>query len=161
MYKNKAIRAVLLALSIFPLSVFASDLSLTNNKTDKVTTYSIEQLENLSTEKMMTITPWRDKEDVYDGIYLNDLIKIYGFEVKNIKEVKVTALNDYSVEISQESLLDKRYFAAFKRNGKRIPVRQKGPITLILNFSDKSQGNNLLDIAYDQVWFVSEIKIIN
>ncbi|MFA0567926.1 hypothetical protein ACFFUS_12660 [Vibrio gallaecicus] len=160
MYKNKAIRAVLLALSIFPLSVFASDLSLTNNKTDKVTTYSIEQLESLSTEKMMTITPWRDKEDVYDGIYLNDLIKIYGFEVKNIKEVKVTALNDYSVEISQESLLDKRYFAAFKRNGKRIPVRQKGPITLILNFSDKSQGNNLLDIAYDQVWFVSEIKII-
>ncbi|MDN3617653.1 hypothetical protein [Vibrio gallaecicus] len=80
--------------------------------------------------------------------------------MKNIKEVKVTALNDYSVEISQESLLDKRYFAAFKRNGKRIPVRQKGPITLILNFSDKSQGNNLLDIAYDQVWFVSEIKII-
>ncbi len=161
MFKNKTIRAVFLALVIFPLSVFASDLSLTNNKNDKVTIYSIEQLESLQTEKMMTITPWRDKEDVYDGIYLNDLIKIYGFEVKNIKEVKVTALNDYSVEISQESLLDKRYFAAFKRNGKRIPVRQKGPITLILNFSDKSQGNNLLDIAYDQVWFVSEIKIIN
>ena len=160
MFKNKTIRAVFLALVIFPLSVFASDLSLTNNKNDKVTIYSIEQLESLQTEKMMTITPWRDKEDIYDGIYLNDLIKMSGYDVKNTKGVKVTALNDYSVEILKASLLDKRYFVAFKRNGKRISVRQKGPITIILNFSEKSKDNNLVDFAYDQVWFVNDNKII-
>ncbi|NOH97547.1 hypothetical protein [Vibrio sp. 99-70-13A1] len=160
MTKIKMIKATLSALTFFPISLLASDLSVTNNINEKITRYSIEQLENLPTEKMTTVTPWREQEDVYDGIYLNDLVKMSGYDVQNISGIKVTALNDYAVEIPQASLLDKQYFVTFKRNGKRISVRQKGPITLILNFTDKSQGNNLLDIAYDQVWFVSDFKII-
>lgn len=160
MANNKMIRAVLFALIIFPLSLFAKDFTVTNSENDRIDSYSIEKLESLPIEQMTTITPWRDTEDLYDGIYLNDLIKIAGYDVNNIRKIKITALNDYAVDIPKEFLLTKRYFVSFKRNGKRISVRQKGPITLILNFSDISQGHNILDISYDQVWFMTNIEII-
>lgn len=160
MTKYKTIQALLFAVSFFSCSLFAKDFTVTNNKTDTVDTYSIERLESLPVQQMTTVTPWRDVEDVYDGIYLNDLINMSGFDVNDIYGVKINALNDYTVDILKKSLVSKRYFVTFKRNGKKLSVRQKGPITLILNFSDKGQGNNLLDISYDQVWFVSNIEIL-
>ncbi|MGF1788311.1 hypothetical protein L4D00_21165 [Photobacterium swingsii] len=160
MFKNKALGFILASMLFLPLSAFADVLSITNNESDTVLGYTIEDLDRLSEDTLSTVTPWTKSKDLYDGIYLNQLIEDAGYRVDNIKSIKVSALNDYEVEIPKQTLLSKKYFLAFYKNGKQIPLRQKGPLTIILDFSDIKEGNNVLDITYDLAWFVNKIEII-
>ncbi|WP_157072499.1 hypothetical protein [Photobacterium sanguinicancri] len=130
------------------------------NTSDNVSVYSIEDLDRLADDQIETMTPWTKQKDLYDGIYLNQLIAEAGYQVGDIQSIRVYALNDYEIEIPQQTLISKAYFLAFYKNGRKMPLRQKGPLTIILDFSDEEKGNNLLDITYDLVWFVNKIEII-
>jgi hypothetical protein len=72
--------------------------------------------------------------------------------------LRIAALNDYSADIDVADTESIDVILAFKRNGKYMPVRERGPLLVVFPFSDEP------DLKVQQrfiqsVWQVSRITV--
>ncbi|MEM7057134.1 MAG: molybdopterin-dependent oxidoreductase [Pseudomonadota bacterium] len=129
--------AVLLVIAVFaafPMA-FASEetlLTLKNPRIDGrhgVITFTRADLESLQQQEITTTNDFIDGEATFRGPLAYALIDQIGRA--GAKLVRLTAANDYFVDIAIQELLDYGAILALEMNGKGLTTRDRGPIWLM------------------------------
>ncbi len=80
----------------------------------------------------MTVqTPWYQMPQTFEGPLLRDILNLAGIKDG---EIKLTALNDYTIRFPVSDAFKYDVILARKRNGKIMTVRDKGPLFLMYPF---------------------------
>ena len=105
-----------------------------------------EMLAALPAEVVVTSTPWTEGLTEFTGAALSDVLDLVGAQGTLLK---AKALNNYLVEIPASDAQDARPIIAYLQDGKRMSVRNKGPLWVIYDF-DNLPGD-------DEIYFVRAI----
>lgn len=118
------------------------------------TVFSYDELVKMPATTVTTSTPWTEGKHDFTGVSFAELLKNNGIEGGNIR---VFALNDYSVTVPAERLTATGAILAYQMDGKAMSVRDKGPYWVIFPFDSDP------DLQTDQYWSyaVWQVKSIN
>ena len=119
-------------------------------------TFDMAMLEALPSRATETETPWTKGKVAFRGPLGSALLDQIGATGTTLK---ITALNDYAVEVPIEDFRKWPVILATRRDGKPMPVRDKGPIFVIYPFDlDHSLYNEL--IFSRSAWQVKSIEVL-
>lgn len=117
--------------------------------------FDTAMFEALETHTIETDTPWTDGLNTYEGPLFRDLYELVG---GNGTTLVATALNEYSVEIPVQDILDHDVILAMRINGERMSIRDRGPLWVIYPWTEKQELRT--EIIYSRsIWQVSRIEI--
>lgn len=109
----------------------------------------------LPAQELRTRTPWYKEAVTFKGPLLKDLLDAVGAQGKTLR---IVALNDYAVEVPVE---DARRFGpilSYEIDGKRLSVRDKGPLFLVYPFDSQAELKN--DLYYGRsIWQINSITV--
>ncbi|MFP4333435.1 MAG: hypothetical protein ACLFQJ_09050, partial [Campylobacterales bacterium] len=71
--------------------------------------------EMMGTEKFEVLNPWEKKNAIYEGVLLDEFVKLFGSD--DVKELKFTAIDEYEVNFDMDFLKKYRILLATKENG--------------------------------------------
>lgn len=158
----------LLACCAVPLSVFAAPLpqpdgpviltisgKIHNFQDVQTARLDLEQLKQLESTTFTLQTRWSDSIHSYQGPLLSAVLNYVGAEGKHIR---LTALNDYSVEIERSYIEQYEPILAWSEDGKPLPVRNKGPLWLMLPHHKFPELNGEIHTGR-MIWQLSKIEI--
>lgn len=111
-------------------------------------------LEQLTTYRMVTTTPWRPAPAVFEGVLLSDVLEIAGLGTAD--SIVITAENDFQVEMPRAVWATYPILLATRVNGQPHTRRDRGPIQFVMNDEDYSR----LGKAYEKylVWMAARIE---
>lgn len=117
--------------------------------------FDLAMLEKLKGRTATVRTPWADGETVFEGPLMAAILDAAGAKGSTLL---VKAINDYVAEVPFDDMYAYPVILASKRNGKRMTVRDKGPLFVIYPFDlDPSLQNE--KIYNRSVWQVKEISV--
>lgn len=119
--------------------------------------YSAQALEALGSYQMVTITPWREEEAVFEGALLTDVLAANG--ISDAARIIVTAENGYATEISAEAWKNWPILLATRVDGQPHSRRARGPIQFVLPMSDDPSVASG-DWMPSWVWMASRIEVV-
>jgi hypothetical protein len=112
-------------------------------------------LEELGLETIVTTTPWHQGQVRFEGVSLQKLMAAVGAHGKTVKAI---ALNDYVTTIPIEDLADHQPILALKRDGRYMPVRDKGPLFVIYPYDSKAELKSQMYYARS-AWQVRRLEV--
>jgi hypothetical protein len=117
--------------------------------------FTLAGLEALGVHSLRTTTPWTDGVQEFTGVRLRDLLAAVGAQGGTLA---MTALNDYTVEIPAADAHAYDVIVAFRRNGRAMPVRDKGPLWIIYPLDQHAE---LRDAEYQarMIWQLRRIDV--
>ena len=92
--------------------------------------FDVATLEKVGVVRFTTETAWSDNPITFDGVLLASLLDVIGAEA-GASSLKITALNDYAIEVPIEDAREWPTILALKADGKYMSVRDKGPLWLV------------------------------
>jgi hypothetical protein len=101
-------------------------------------TLDIAAVEALPQVEFTTETPWTDGKQTFSGPSLGTLAALGGAPVR---DARVTALNDYEMNVPAEDWETLGAILAVRRNGELMPVQDKGPYWVMYPISSDSKLN--------------------
>lgn len=117
--------------------------------------FDLAMLEKLKSRVAPVKTPWADKETTYEGPLMSAILDAVGATGTTLM---VKAINDYVAEVPMEDMTRYPVILATKRDGKKMTVRDKGPLFIIYPFDlDPALQNE--KIYNRSVWQVKEITV--
>ena len=120
-----------------------------------VAKFDLAMLQALGAETIATATPWTEGHTKFEGIAGAKLLAAVG--AKGTKVV-AAAINDYKAEVPIEDLTEKGAFLAFSAEGKRLTVRDKGPLFIIYPFHAHPELRNA--VYYSRcAWQLQSIEV--
>jgi hypothetical protein len=93
-------------------------------------------LETLPTKTIETETPWTDGMIRFEGPLIRDILTL--IDAKGSR-IKVTAINDYSVEIPVSDIDSYEVILAMKMNGETLRTRTRGPLWVVYPWREKPE----------------------
>ncbi|MGN5136967.1 molybdopterin-dependent oxidoreductase [Aeromonas sp. 164P] len=112
-------------------------------------------LDQLPVHEIKTHTPWYDEAKTFSGPLLQDVLAKVGAAGK---QLTITALNDYSVQVPVSDAEQYQVILARTINGKSLSIRDKGPLFLIYPFDQYPELQNKLYYGR-AIWQISVIKV--
>ena len=152
--------AILLALSSTSLML----TGLSNAQADKIGNLRItnqsgstiilseEELLKLPRAEIETQTAWTEGAHHFEGIALTDILKKAGIDASTAKAsalLRLTAWNDYIVDIPLRDAVDYKTLVAAFMDGKRLTIKDKGPYWLVY---PRDSYSELQDSRFDHRW---------
>ncbi|MCP5072631.1 MAG: hypothetical protein GY947_04955 [Rhodobacteraceae bacterium] len=136
------IMAAMVALSIIGSAAGAADTVLTVRvkqigQADTVIEYSMADLEAMHQHALETTNDFVDGKQVFQGPRVKDLLIYLG--AQDAKTARLTAANDYSVEIATEEFFRYDAILALTMGGERFSTRDKGPIWVMYPMSEHEE----------------------
>lgn len=120
-----------------------------------VAEFDMAALEALPGRVTRTETPWTKGQTTFEGPLGSALLDRVGAAGTSLH---VVALNDYAVDVPIEDLRKWPVILAVKKDGKPMPVRDKGPIFIIYPFDlDGSLRNE--KVFSRSAWQVKSIEV--
>ncbi|MCX7207953.1 MAG: hypothetical protein NT086_18630 [Proteobacteria bacterium] len=95
-----------------------------------------EQFDKIPQISMTVQTPWYQTPQTFEGPLLRDILKLA--EIKD-GDIKLIALNEYTIKFPVSDAFKYDVILARKRNGKIMTVRDKGPLFLIYPFHQHAE----------------------
>lgn len=141
------------SISLEPLA--HSDASLTVVALDgTASVYSAQELENFSTYRVVTTTPWRTQPARFDGVMLSDILGANG--LADVASIRVIAENDYAVSLPRELWANVPVMVATRADDQTISRRNRGPIQFVIH-ADEFAGS---DVPHERhlVWMAARIE---
>ena len=117
--------------------------------------FDLEMLEKLPMTSFVTATPWTEKTHRWEGVLMSDFLRHIG---AGSQSFRASALDDYYVQVEGIDFNKYPIILALKRDGKKMRVRDKGPIWLMFPWDDYPKIHNETNVAFS-VWQLSEIRI--
>jgi hypothetical protein len=114
-------------------------------------------LEAMKQQIVETTTPWDNGRVRYEGVAIADLMSELKASGRN---VRVLALNDYATVIPTEDFTKFKVILAIKRDGKYMPIREKGPLFVIYPFESDPELQSQVYYARS-AWQVKSIEVQN
>jgi len=126
-----------------------------NTNQPGVAAFDLAALEALPSRDVKTTTPWTEGETTFTGVRLRDLLEKVG---ASGTEISAIALNDYKVTIPVEDAQKHDVIIAYQRDGKAMPVREKGPLWVMYPFSENPVLKN--DLYYARcIWQLKRMEV--
>ncbi len=91
-------------------------------------------LEQLSTYRVRTTTPWREEPADFDGVLLADLLRLSGLDT--VEQIRVTAENDFATIIPRALWETVPVLVATRVDGRAHTRRERGPIQFVIPMAD-------------------------
>ncbi len=107
--------------------------NITNTVDGKVARFDMAALEAIGKKVVRTSTKWTEGQITFEGVLMRDLLKTVGASGTDIVAV---ALNDYKVKIPIADFEKFDVILAYRRDGRSMPVRDKGPLWIMYPFDD-------------------------
>lgn len=107
-------------------------LTLRHGNGEPIRTFSREELAALPQHQFSTITAWTQGSNRYQGPSLEGVLQGLG-----AKRISMIALNGYRYELDLRPFAEFPAILAMSENGKPLTRRNKGPLWLLLPFSDR------------------------
>lgn len=117
-----------------PILRVGGGVKIVNDGCDAV--FDMDMLDALGTRSFATATPWTDGAPFWEGVPLSVLMEHLGAEGTAIR---ATALNDYVTELPMDGLAEDGAILAMRRNGRPMPVADKGPIFIMYPFDQREE----------------------
>lgn len=119
-------------------------------------TFDLAMLESLAGRSATMTTPWTEGKVTFSGPFLRSILNAAG---ASAGQLKVQALNDYSVTVPASDATMPDVIVATKMNGKTMSVRDKGPTMLVYPFD---LDPKLYTETYfsRSVWQIKDIEIL-
>lgn len=121
-----------------------------------VAALDLDTIEGLGMRTSVNRTPWYKKTVKFEGPLASAVLDAVG--AKGTK-LRIVALNDYSVEVPLEDFRKWPVLLATRIDGKRMTVREKGPLFLIYPFDSAPE---LYTETYfgRSIWQIKSIEVI-
>jgi len=117
--------------------------------------FDLHRLESLGATQFITMTPWYDKPITFEGVLLRKILEVVGAKGK---EILVTALNDYRSILPMEDFTKYDVILAYKRDGKYMRIRDKGPLFIVYPFDSDPELQRQMYYGRS-VWQVTQIVV--
>lgn len=121
-----------------------------------VARFDAARLAALPRREFATSTIWTEGVQSFSGVELRSLIDHLGVTGGTLK---ITAVNDYSIQIPVSEVTAGGALLADLRDGKPMTVRDKGPLWLVYPYDSASEFRN--EVVYSRsVWQVDRIEVM-
>lgn len=121
-----------------------------------VAKFDAARLAALPRREFATSTIWTEGVQSFSGVELRSLIDHLGVTGGTLK---ITAVNDYSIQIPVSEVAAGGALLADLRDGKPMTVRDKGPLWLVYPYDSASEFRN--EVVYSRsVWQVDRIEVM-
>ncbi|EKF42573.1 molybdopterin-dependent oxidoreductase [Nitratireductor indicus] len=125
------------------------------NDKDGSAKFDLELLDQLPQTTFQTRTIWTEGDPEFTGVSLSVLLE--ALEAHG-KILRMTALNEYAVDVPIAEAVDEGPILASRMNGNPITVRQKGPLWLIYPYDTNPEYKS--EVTYSQsVWQLKSIDV--
>lgn len=122
----------------------------------EVAKFDAARLAALPRREFATSTIWTEGVQSFSGVELRSLIDHLGVSSGTLK---ITAVNDYSIQIPVSEVAAGGALLADLRDGKPMTVRDKGPLWLVYPYDSASEFRN--EVVYSRsVWQVDRIEVM-
>ncbi len=118
-------------------------------------TFDLAMLEALPQRTITTTTIWTDGPQEFTGVPLAALLNAAHMQGTMLE---ASAANDYIVDIPVEDWSDDAPIVAYARNGKRMTIRDKGPLWIIYPY-DADPAYRSEVIYARSVWQLDRIEV--
>lgn len=129
----------------------SGDIQNTNGDTGA--SFDLAMLEAVGLAKTETTTAWTEGKSTFEGVLLAKLMERVG--AKGSTAVAI-ALNDYKVDIPVEDFTKYPVILAYRMDGERLKIRDKGPLWIVYPQDDFPELKTKQTQA-KWVWQVKEI----
>jgi len=129
--------------------------AIEKHTTDEAAQFDLNQLKALPVGEITTSTPWTDGVTTFVGVSFEHLLTHVAAQGDTMR---VTALNDYTATMSAQDLIEAGAILAYAKDGKRLTVRDKGPLWVIFPF-DANEAYQTDAYWSMSVWQVKSISI--
>jgi hypothetical protein len=120
--------------------------------------YGRIELESLPQGVFETVSPWTKGKHGYRGPLLRELIR----QVRpNADRVNVVALNNYSHEVRLSDYDDYALILAMSEDGRALTRRNKGPLWLLVPFSDHPKLSEDPNVQASMVWQIVRLEVLD
>jgi len=99
--------------------------------------------------------PYEKHSDLYGGVLLSDFVTKYA--QKDITEIRLIAVDDYSVVIPKVEWTSKRIILSSQTNHKTTSIKEKGPLRIIFPDYDSKLKTYQLNLPM-WVWMITKIE---
>ena len=118
--------------------------------------FDAAMLAALPRHSFRTSTIWTGGVETFSGVELQTLLDRLGVSDGTLK---ITAINDYSVQIPVAEVQAGGALLADLRDGKPMAVRDKGPIWLVYPYDSDAEFRN--EVIYSRsVWQVDRVEVL-
>ncbi len=115
----------------------------------------LAMLEALPVVTITTRTPWTEGETVFTGVRMSELMDYVGADPS---DMTLSALDEYSVNVTDPEFGDYPVILAYKVNGDYISVRELGPLWVMYPFDDHPELDSSTNRARC-VWQLTQIVV--
>ncbi|MFT5786522.1 MAG: hypothetical protein ACI9KK_001881 [Ascidiaceihabitans sp.] len=128
--------------------------ALNNETADGVVTLDLDILKSLDTQVFRTSTIWLEGEIEFTGVNLRDVLDYAGATGETFSAI---ALNDYSVEIPNDSIEAGAPIVAYLMDGAKMSPRGKGPLWIVYPY-DQNASYRTEVTSTRSIWQLDQIK---
>lgn len=119
-------------------------------------TFDVDALEALGMHEFTTAGPWFPGRMPFAGPSLASVLAAVG---TSGRDVRVTALNDYSAVVPASLLADGRAVLATRRRGERMSVAERGPAWVVFPYDDYPENQRPVLFPLS-VWQVATLQVL-
>jgi hypothetical protein len=109
---------------------------VTNPNAGQTAAFSLRMIEALPQQTFKTRTPWYAQPVEFTGPLMRDVLAAAGAKGTRITAI---ALNDYRTEIPFSDAAEETMILARLKDGKPMPVRDKGPLFIVYPYDTKPE----------------------
>lgn len=110
-------------------------------------------LAGMPQSEIRTTTEWTDGASRFRGVLARDFFRIAGLDGQTVRAI---AANDYAVEIPFKDFQDYDVILATEMDGRRLTLRDKGPIWIVYPRDDHEA---LQDPAFNARWIWQLVRL--
>lgn len=133
----------------------SGDIAATND--GDTATFDLAMLESLGVTEFETSTIWTEAGQRFEGVELADLMAALGVEDGTLR---ATAINDYTVEIPITDAVEGGPILAYRRDGREMSIRDKGPLWVVYPFD--ADADYRTEVIYARsIWQLDRIEVVN
>lgn len=117
----------------------------------------LDQLDAMEQVEFSTTTIWTDDEVHFSGVAVTHLLEVLGADGATLR---ISALNDYSVEMPVADLEDDAPIIATRMQGQTMSVRDKGPYWIMYPFDRDPEYRTEANYARS-VWQLQMLTLLD
>lgn len=121
--------------------------------------FTLETLDALEQSAYETDNAFVDAPSEFSGPLIRTVMADLGIDAAGYSEVRLTAINEYAVNVPISDVVDYDVMLATRRDGDEMSVRDKGPIWIMYPIS---QHDELQDSIYSSrlIWQLESLQFI-
>jgi hypothetical protein len=130
---------------------------VSNTNQGDAAVFDMATLERVGVVRYTTPTAWTPKPVTFEGVLLERLLEALKVPA-NATTLKMTALNDYSIEIPIADVRKWPVMLAVKADGEYMSVRDKGPVWVVYpRHINQELGNRQYNARW--IWQLARIEV--